>query len=51
VQESIDLIKIKIAKTSSYEERHGQYIIDELKKRMGVDIYYKIKDFYTWRYT
>jgi phenylacetate-CoA ligase len=43
VQEQKDLIYIKIVRGENYLEQHGQFIIDELVKRMGHEIHFKIQ--------
>ena len=42
IQEKIDLIHILLVRAENYDETHGQFIVNELKKRMGDDIVYKI---------
>lgn len=42
VQEKIDLVKIFIVRDVNYLEDHGRFIINELKKRMGENIFYEI---------
>jgi len=43
IQKTIDLIVIKIVKTPEYKNDHGNFIINELKKRMGTNINYRIE--------
>ena len=42
IQEKIDLIHILIVRANNYNETHGQFIVSELKKRIGEDITCKI---------
>ncbi|RJP41178.1 MAG: phenylacetate--CoA ligase family protein [Desulfobacteraceae bacterium] len=43
VQEKVDLIKINIVRGSGYKDFHGQYIINELKKRMGEGVEFVVQ--------
>ena len=43
VQEKRDLINIFVVRTGNYKEEHGNFIVDQLKKRMGGNIQYSIK--------
>ncbi len=43
IQERLDYIVIKLVKTSNYKDKHGQFIINELQKRMGYNINFSIQ--------
>lgn len=43
VQQSRELIRIKIVQDSGYQPEHGDYIVKELVKRMGNDIQFQIE--------
>lgn len=43
VQEKVDLIRILIVRTDKYKEEDGKHLVEELEKRMGSSITYKIE--------
>lgn len=43
IQEKFDLVTIVIVKTSEYREQHGEFIVRELRKRMGSEVSYHIR--------
>jgi len=43
IQEKIDLIRILIVRSEGYQEKHGEFIVSELGKRMGTTLAYKIE--------
>jgi phenylacetate-CoA ligase len=42
IQEKVDLITILIVVTDLYKEKHGEFVVNELRKRMGPDVTYEI---------
>ena len=43
IQEKIDLIRILIVRGDGYQERHGEFIVKELEKRVGTALAHKIE--------
>ncbi len=43
VQEELDLITIRVVKAENYQKKDGDFIISELRKRMGESITYQIQ--------
>jgi phenylacetate-CoA ligase len=42
IQEKIDLIRILVVRGEGYQEKHGEFIVRELEKRMGTGLAYNI---------
>jgi phenylacetate-CoA ligase len=43
IQEKIDLVRILIVRSEGYQEKHGEFIVSELEKRMGTALAHKIE--------